>query len=98
MPLYANDEASRQLVVDALATLVDKGLIKGMTDIGRGWFFALAFLCIGLETNFKDLREYFKGGKPLILYLTGQSFNLALTLLMAYLMFYVFFPSITAGI
>lgn len=78
--------------------LVDKGLIKGMTDIGRGWFFALAFLCIGLETNFKDLREYFKGGKPLILYLVGQSFNLMLTLLMAYIMFYLMFPSITAGI
>jgi uncharacterized membrane protein YadS len=78
--------------------LVDKGLIKGMTDIGRGWFFALAFLCIGLETNFKDLAEYFKGGKPLILYLSGQGLNLILTLLMAYLMFYVMFPSITAGI
>lgn len=78
--------------------LIDKGLIKGMTDIGRGWFFALAFLCIGLETNFKDLAEYFKGGKPLILYVVGQSFNLLLTLLMAYLMFYILFPSITAGI
>jgi uncharacterized membrane protein YadS len=78
--------------------LVDKGLIKGMTDIGRGWFFALAFICIGLETNFKDLAHYFKGGKPLILYLSGQTLNLILTLAMAYLMFYIMFPSITAGI
>jgi uncharacterized membrane protein YadS len=79
-------------------SLVDKGLIKGMTDIGRGWFFCLAFICIGLETNFKSLANYFKGGKPLILYIVGQTLNLILTLAMAYLMFYVMFPSITAGI
>ena len=41
---------------------------------------------------------YFKGGKPLILYVCGQSFNLALTLAMAYVMFYLVFPEITAKI
>ena len=39
-----------------------------------------------------------RGGKPLILYVCGQSFNLALTLLMAYIMFFVVFPSITKAI
>ena len=34
----------------------------------------------------------------LILYVCGQSFNLALTLLMAYVMFYLVFPEITAKI
>ena len=39
-----------------------------------------------------------KGGKPLILYVCGQSFNLILTLTMAYIMFYLVFPEITARI
>jgi hypothetical protein len=33
-----------------------------------------------------------EGGKPMLLYVVGQSFNLALTLLMAWLAFQVFFP------
>jgi hypothetical protein len=38
------------------------------------------------------LAGYFKGGKPLLLYLVGQTFNILLTLLMAWLMFEVVFP------
>jgi len=53
----------------------------------RGWCFALAFVSIGLDSNFKELASYVKGGKPLIHYIVGQSFNLALTLLMAWLCF-----------
>jgi uncharacterized integral membrane protein (TIGR00698 family) len=64
----------------------------------RGWFFALAFVAIGLATNFKELAGYFKGGKPIILYVCGQSLNLCLTLLMAWIMFYKVFPDITASI
>lgn len=64
----------------------------------RGWFFALAFVSIGLSTNFRELAKYFKGGKPIILYVCGQSLNLCLTLLMAYVMFYKVFPDITASI
>ena len=78
--------------------LIDHGAIRGMSKIFRGWFFCLAFTSIGLATNFRELREYFKGGKPLILYVCGQSFNLILTLLMAYIMFYKVFPEITAKI
>ena len=69
-----------------------------MSKIFRGWLFCLAFVSIGLATNFRELRSYFKGGKPLILYVCGQSFNLALTLLIAYIMFYKVLPEITAGI
>ncbi len=83
---------------DAGYTLLDQGAIRGMTKIFRGWFFCLAFTSIGLATNFRELKEYFKGGKPLILYVCGQSFNLILTLAMAYLMFYIVFPEITARI
>jgi len=83
---------------DAGYTLIDEGVIKGFSKTLRGWFFCLAFVSIGLATNFRELARYFKGGKPLILYACGQTFNLCLTLLMAYIMFYLVFPEITARI
>jgi len=73
-------------------------VVKGGTSLFRDWFFALSFAAIGLSTNFRELAKYFKGGKPLILYVCGQSFNLILTLAMAYVMFYLVFPEITAKI
>jgi uncharacterized membrane protein YadS len=80
------------------SAMVDQGVTKGMGDLFRKWFFTLSFTSIGLSTNFKELKEYFAGGKPLILYVVGQSLNLCLTLLMAYIMFYVVFPELTATI
>ncbi len=79
-------------------TLIDHGVIGGLSKTLRGWFFCLAFVSIGLATNFRELKDYFKGGKPLILYICGQTFNLILTLIMAYIMFYKVFPEITAKI
>ena len=78
--------------------LIDNGVLSGLTKNLRGWFFCLAFVSIGLDTNFRELKHHFKGGKPLILYVCGQSFNLCLTLLMAYIMFYMVFTQITATI
>ncbi|SDP68872.1 YeiH family protein [Desulforhopalus singaporensis] len=78
--------------------MIDQGVVKGMGDLFRGWFFCLSFVSIGLATNFRELREHFVGGKPLILYVFGQSFNLCLTLIVAYIMFYVVFPELTATI
>ncbi|QDV54543.1 YeiH family protein [Rosistilla oblonga] len=69
-------------------------MIKGSTKTLRGWLFCLAFVSIGLETNFKQLLPQLKGGKPLILYVCGQTLNLCLTLLMAYLMFEVVFAPV----
>jgi len=83
---------------DAGFTMIDQGVLRGFSRIFRGWFFALSFAAIGLATNFRELSHYFKGGKPLILYVCGQTLNLILTLGMAYLMFYVVFPEITAKI
>ncbi|QDU89768.1 hypothetical protein Pla175_31630 [Pirellulimonas nuda] len=70
--------------------LVD-AMIDGSTATLRGWLFCLAFVSIGLETKFSALTPYLRGGKPLALYLCGQSLNLVLTLAMAYLMFGVLF-------
>jgi hypothetical protein len=42
--------------------------------------------------------RHFKGGKPVILYVCGQSLNLILTLLAAYIMFFVVFPGVTESL
>ncbi|MDH4320053.1 MAG: YeiH family protein [Desulfobulbaceae bacterium] len=78
--------------------MVDHGVLRGFTRNFRGWFFCLAFVSIGLATNFRELKHHFAGGKPLILYVCGQTLNLILTLVMAYIMFFLVFPDITASI
>jgi uncharacterized membrane protein YadS len=83
---------------DMSTALLDQGAVRGGTRLLRGWFFALSFAAIGLSTNFRELAQYFKGGKPFILYVCGQSLNLLLTLTMAYIMFYLVFPEVTARI
>ena len=76
---------------------VEASYIKPITRVLRGWFFCLAFLAIGLESNFRDLVGRMEGGKPMVLYVVGQSFNLILTLLVAYLAFMVLFVD-SAGV
>lgn len=73
--------------------LVESGVIKAVTNPLRGWFFCLAFLSIGLESNFKELAGQMEGGKPMALYVVGQSFNLILTLAVAWLAFVLLFPN-----
>ena len=70
--------------------LVD-AMIDGSTGTLRGWLFCLAFVSIGLETNFRELSPYLRGGKPLTLYLCGQALNLCLSLLMSWFIFRVVF-------
>ena len=53
----------------------------------REFFFTLAFVSIGLESNMADMARMVKGGKPLTLYIVGQTFNLILTLIAAYIFF-----------
>jgi len=73
--------------------LVETAYINPVTKVLRGWFFCLAFIAIGLESNFKDLVSRMERGKPMVLYAVGQSFNLVLTLIVAYLAFMVLFPN-----
>ncbi len=83
--------------IDLSSALFTDGMLKFTMGV-KSWCFALAFLTIGLATDFRVLSHYFKGGKPVILYVCGQTFNLCLTLLMAYIMFYLVFPDITASL
>lgn len=80
------------------SAIIDNGIIKGFTKNIKDWLFCLAFVSIGLNTNFKEFRKHIQGGKHITLYCCGQLFNILLTLGMAYLMFYVVFPEITAKI
>lgn len=68
---------------DALVTTTVDSVTKHL----RNWLFCLAFVCIGLETHIRTLLPAFSGGKTLVLYVVGQSFNILLTGLMALLVF-----------
>lgn len=81
---------------DRLAySIIDQGVLGGFSKNLRTWLFCLAFVSIGLSTDFRVLKKHFTGGKPLLLYICGQSLNILLTLSMAYLMFYKVFPHVT---
>ncbi len=89
---------SAYIGTDQSYALIDNGVISGFTKNLRGWMFCLAFVSIGLSTNFRELKSHFKGGKPFWLYIFGQTFNLLLTLLIAWIAFYLIFPHITEAI
>lgn len=96
-PKFVLGFAAASIVFSLLAVSLDGGkemvdaTTRGFTRVLREWFFCLAFVSIGLETSFRQLAPYLKGGKPLVLYVCGQALNLCLTLLMAWLMFKVVF-------
>lgn len=56
------------------------GAINKVLDQFKNWCFVLAFISIGLDTNFKEIGKQMQGGKVLWLYIVGQVFNIALTL------------------
>ena len=70
----------------AAALWVD-GTITGFTARLRGWLFCAGFVCMGLQTNFRELAPALVSGRPLVLYVAGQFLNLVLTLAMASLTF-----------
>ncbi len=57
-------------------------LMKGL----RTWWFAMAFVCIGLETRFKDLLTLDEG-RPAIAFVLAQTLNVIWTLAVAWLLF-----------
>jgi uncharacterized integral membrane protein (TIGR00698 family) len=63
------------------------GATLGFTSRLRGWLFCVGFVCMGLQTVFRELAPYLASGRPLVLYVLGQCLNLALSLAMASLTF-----------
>jgi uncharacterized integral membrane protein (TIGR00698 family) len=76
------------------ASLVFSFLIPAQTVAQVGGFlkslqtmwFALAFVAIGLEARFSDLLKM-QGGRPALVFVGAQAFNVAWTLLWAFLLF-----------
>jgi uncharacterized membrane protein YadS len=73
-------------VIQPLAGSSSVSAINKVLDQYKNWAFVLAFVSIGLDTNFREIKEQMKGGKPLILYLVGQIFNIVLTFAAVYLL------------
>jgi len=69
----------------ALPTDMVRGTGGALAEL-RVWWFALAFVCIGLETKFVDLATM-EGGRPAVAFLAAQFVNIFWTLLLAYLLF-----------
>jgi uncharacterized membrane protein YadS len=86
------------LIFSALASSgSDDSMVLASTSVSkslRGWLFCLAFVSIGLETNFAALSRFMAGGKPLLLYVAGQSLNILLTFCMAWLVFGKLYPTL----
>lgn len=64
-----------------------KGATDGFTKNLRGWLFCTAFVCMGLQTSFRELAPMLASGRPVVLYVLGQTLNLGLTFAMASLTF-----------
>ncbi len=80
------------LVEPAMGAKATKKVAKACKTY-RSWFFAICFLCIGLETNFKELVTV-GGGRPAIAYWLSQTANAFWTLFISWLIWSgTFFPS-----
>ncbi len=69
--------------------VLSEGFAKQVISLSspfRTTWFILAFICIGLDTRFKELVSM-GGGKPAAVFLTAQVFNILWTLLIAWLIF-----------
>ena len=69
-------------------------MAKTIGKVTKGFsntLFSIAFVCIGLETSFRDLFSR-ENRRPLYAFLTAQTFNIFVTLAVAYLMFGVLKP------
>ena len=71
--------------------------IEGAKVIGKvtkgfsNTLFSIAFVCIGLETRFKEIFSK-ENRQPLKAFLTAQTFNIVITLFVAWILFGVLKP------
>lgn len=67
-----------------LVPLLGQGQVDGIlkvTATARNWLFTLAFVSIGLDSRFANLKEIFSGQPTVKLHVVGQTINVILTLL-----------------
>lgn len=73
-----------------LNPMIGETALSAILDVTKGlrtYFFSIAFVCIGLETGFKELGQNIESRDPLKLYLFGQTLNLVMTLIFALFLF-----------
>ena len=73
-----------------LNPMIGETSLSAILEVTKGlrtYFFSMAFVCIGLETGFKELGQNIESRDPLKLYLLGQTLNLIMTLLFALFLF-----------
>ncbi len=73
------------LVVEPSLGTKATSAVLGVTKGYREWFFALAFVSIGLDTRFKDLVAVGRG-KPLAAFVAAQAFNIVWALVIVWLL------------
>ncbi|MBD3204711.1 putative sulfate exporter family transporter [Candidatus Bathyarchaeota archaeon] len=79
-----------------ISPMIGESALSNILEVSKGlrtYFFGMAFVCIGLETGFKELGENIEGRNPVKLYLFGQALNLILTLIFAYFLFGLLLPT-----
>lgn len=74
------------VLIPTIGLEATNNIIKGVTEPLRGWLFALAFVSIGLETRVWDIVTMGRG-KPFLVFVTAQAFNIFWTLAIAYIVF-----------
>lgn len=78
--------------------IMGEKVTKGVTGLMKGyrtWLFAICFVCIGLETQLKELISV-GGGRPAMAYFIAQGFNIIWTLIVVYILWsgWLFTPPI----
>jgi uncharacterized membrane protein YadS len=91
--LFSAIQASGVIGNSVVNTVVD-----GSTKHLRAWFFCLAFVCIGLESNMRQYAFMLRSGKPIVLYVVGQAFNLTLSFIACYVVFQWLFRDATESL
>lgn len=74
------------VMIPIMGEAMSTSILK-LTGSIRTFLFAIAFLSIGLESDFKSFKKQISVGKPVRLYIAGQSLNIVLTLIFAWLLF-----------
>ncbi len=83
-------------LVFSIIAAVDADYVKGVKAVTKGFqntLFSLAFVCIGLETRFKDIFGK-ENRRPLGAFLIAQTFNIIVTLIVAFVIFGLIKPAI----
>lgn len=75
-------QSGGQFVADTKGKLLEPGVAKMFSGV----FFSLAFVCVGLDTRLKDIISR-ENRKLLWAFLTAQTFNIVVTLLLSVLLF-----------